>query len=203
MKNLKNNQKEVRQMHAAELRAINNDDGNVTIRGYATVFDQLSEDLGGFKEKIDKNAFRSVLDSPDLNVVALFNHDSNIVFARSTSGTLKLSTDENGLISEWDMPNTQAAKDTAELVKRGDISQMSFGFVVGNDDWEQRDGEYIRTITDVKKLFDVSLVTTPAYPQTSAAIRSLDNYISAEKPQEKPNESVKKAKLTLLKLNKK
>lgn len=190
-------------MHAAELRAIKNDDGNVTIKGYATVFDQLSEDLGGFKEKIDKNAFKSVLNSPDLNVVALFNHDSNIVFARSKSGTLKLSTDEKGLISEWNMPNTQAAKDTTELVKRGDISQMSFGFVVKSDDWEQRNGEYIRTITDVKKLFDVSLVTTPAYPQTSAGIRSLDNYISAEKPKEKSNESVKKAKLTLLKLNKK
>lgn len=203
MKNLKNNQKEVRQLHAAELRAIKNDDGNVTIKGYATVFDQLSEDLGGFKEKIDKNAFKSVLNSPDLNVVALFNHDSNIVFARSKSGTLKLSTDEKGLISEWNMPNTQAAKDTTELVKRGDISQMSFGFVVKSDDWEQRNGEYIRTITDVKKLFDVSLVTTPAYPQTSAGIRSLDNYISAEKPKEKSNESVKKAKLTLLKLNKK
>jgi len=200
MKN-KTNNKEIRQINTAELRAIDNEAGGVTIRGYASVYDELSHDLGGFKEKIDKAAFRNVLDSPELDCVCLLNHDNNIVFARSTSGTLKLSSDNRGLISEWDMPNTQAAKDTAELVKRGDITQMSFGFYVGKDSWEKREqGEYVRTIQEVKRLVDVSLVTRPAYPQTSAAIRSLGDYIQAETP---PNNRENKARLTLLKLGKK
>ena len=130
MKN-KTNQKEVRQINTAELRAIDNDNGSVTIRGYASVYDELSHDLGGFREKIDKDAFRNVLASPELNCVCLLNHDQNIIFARSSNGSLKLSSDKTGLISEWDMPNTQAAKDTAELVRSGIISQMSFGFFVG------------------------------------------------------------------------
>jgi len=200
MKNKSSNQKEVRQINTAELRAIDNENGGVTIRGYASVYDELSHDLGGFREKIDKEAFRNVLASPELNCVCLLNHDQNIIFARSSNGSLKLSSDKTGLISEWEMPNTQAAKDTAELVRSGIISQMSFGFFVGKDSWEQRNkGEYIRTIQEVKKLVDVSLVSNPAYPQTSAAIRSLDDYIMAEKPNTREN----KARLTILKLGKK
>jgi len=191
--------KEIRQFNTTELRAIDSESGGVTIRGYASVFNKLSHDLGQFREQIDPAAFRSALDSPELDCVALLNHDNNIIFARSSNGSLKLSTDEKGLISEWDMPNTQAARDTAELVKSGVISQMSFGFYVGKDSWQKRSkGEYIRTIKEVKKLVDVSLVTKPAYPQTSAGIRSLDDYIQAEMPT--PKNTINNIKLTLLKL---
>jgi len=199
----KTNEKEVRQISCSELRAVDNEAGGVTIRGYASVYGQLSEDLGGFREQIKDGAFKNALASPDLDCVALLNHDNNLVFARSTSGTLKLSSDKEGLLSEWEMPNTQLGRDTAELVKRGDISKMSFGFYVGKDSWEKRNGgKYVRTIEDVKKLVDVSLVTTPAYPQTSAGIRSLENYKEVQAPTDNKNE-IRKAKLTILKLGKK
>ena len=171
MKNQKN-KLEVRQFDCAELRAEETSDG-VIVRGYAAVFDSLSEDLGGFKETINRNAFNGVLTN---DVVALLNHDNNIVFGRTSSGTLKLSTDERGLISEIKMPNTQAAKDTVELMKRGDISKMSFGFIVDADKWQESERGFVREVKEVKRLIDVSLVTRPAYPQTSAAVRSLDIY---------------------------
>ena len=96
------NNLETRQFDCAELRAERTKDG-VIVRGYAAVFDSLSEDLGGFKEKINRSAFDNVLNN---DVVALLNHDNNIVFGRTTSGTLKLSVDERGLVSEIRMPNT-------------------------------------------------------------------------------------------------
>tara|TARA_R110000764_G_scaffold34641_2_gene77279 strand:+ start:539 stop:1126 length:588 start_codon:yes stop_codon:yes gene_type:complete len=171
MKNQQKNSLEVRQFECKELRSSLNAKGESVVIGYAAVFDQLSEDLGGFKEKINKRAFDKVLQN---DVVALLNHDSNIVFGRTSSGTLKLSVDERGLVSEITMPNTQAAKDTIELMKRGDISKMSFGFYVDEDEWKESERGFVREVKEVKRLTDVSLVTTPAYPQTTAAVRSLD-----------------------------
>tara|TARA_R100000541_G_scaffold27601_4_gene36893 strand:- start:1599 stop:2177 length:579 start_codon:yes stop_codon:yes gene_type:complete len=192
MKSQKNSL-EVRQFDCKELRSSLNEKGENVVVGYAAVFDQLSEDLGGFKEKINQRAFDKVLEN---DVVALLNHDNNIVFGRTTSGTLKLSVDERGLISEITMPNTQAAKDTIELMKRGDISKMSFGFYVDKDDWKESERGFVREVKEVKRLTDVSLVTTPAYPQTSAAVRSLDIYKSVK------NKSLDliKNKLRILKL---
>lgn len=175
------NKKEVRQLEAAELRAEKTEQG-YTIRGYAAVFNKLSHDLGGFNEKIERGAFKNALNDPNLDVVALFNHDNNQIFARSSSGTLKLSEDENGLLSEWTMPDTQLGRDTSKLVERGDISKMSFGFFIDKDRWEEKNGNYTRTIEEVKKLVDVSLVTNPAYPDTSAGLRSLDAFKDEKKP---------------------
>ena len=188
---------EIRQYNLSECRFAKADDGCTIVRGYAAVFDSLSEDLGGFKEKIDKRAFDNVLNN---DVVAVFNHDMNIIFGRTSSGTLKLSVDERGLVSEIKMPNTSAAKDTIELMRRGDINKMSFGFIVDKDKWKESERGYVRTVQEVKRLIDVSLVTRPAYPQTSAAVRSLDDY---KKKKKKPKASnIYKNKLRLLKLNK-
>ena len=186
---------EIRQFECSELRAEKTETGDTIVRGYAAVFDQLSEDLGGFKEKINNRAFDKVLNN---DVVALLNHDNNIVFGRTTSGTLKLSVDERGLVSEIKMPNTQAAKDTIELMERGDISKMSFGFYVDKDKWEEDSTGFVREVKEVKRLIDVSLVTRPAYPQTSAAVRSLDHH----KVINKDNVKTRKSKLKLLKLKK-
>lgn len=176
--------KEIRQLDAAELRAEKTENG-YTIRGYAAVFDKKSLDLGGFREIIQRGAFANALASKDLDCVALLNHDNNMLFARSSSGTLSLKEDENGLLSEWTMPDTQLGKDTAKLVERGDISKMSFGFYINKDHWEERDGEYTRTVLDVSKLVDVSLVTRPAYPDTSAALRSMDAFKEVQTPTNK------------------
>jgi len=166
-----NKEKEIRQLNAPDIRSEQDADGNTTVTGYAAVFGQQSEDLGGFTEIIHRDAFNNVLDN---DVVYLFNHDNNIVFGRSSSGTLKLSVDDHGLKTTVTMPNTSAANDAIELMKRGDITKMSFGFYIEADKWIESESGLIREVLEVKKLVDVSLVTRPAYTQTSAALRSLD-----------------------------
>ena len=183
---------ETREFECTELRAESTADG-VIVKGYAAVFDSFSEDLGGFKETINRSAFDRVLDN---DVVALLNHDNNIVFGRTSSGTLKLSVDERGLVSEINMPNTQAAKDTIELMKRGDISKMSFGFIVDNDKWEESERGFVREVKEVKRLVDGSIVTRPAYNDTTVGLRSLDLF----RNNKKVNPPINKLKFKLLKL---
>ena len=117
------------------------------IEGHAAVFNELSEDLGGFREKINPGAFDDVLDN-----------------ARTSSGTLKLSTDKRGLKYSFDVPDTTAGRDLLVSMKRGDITQSSFAFQVESDTWNTTSKGEIRTIEKVSRLFDVSPVSIPAYP---------------------------------------
>jgi HK97 family phage prohead protease len=141
-------------------------------RGYAAVYDSLSVNLGGFREKIDPGTFDTAIAEDDVR--ALFNHDRNHVLGRSKAGdgTMRLSSDDKGLLVEIDeLPNTSTARDLVELLKRGDVDQMSFGFTTVRDRWEEdEDGRVIRTLEEVR-LFDVSPVTFPAYPDTEAEAR--------------------------------
>ena len=151
--------------------------------GYAAVFGPLSEDLGGFRERVAPGAFdRSLADDTDIR--ALVDHDTSKVIGRRSSGTLKLATDERGLRVEIDLPETTYANDLRALLQRGDVSQMSFAFLVepNGEKWEGRDesGVRIRTLTDVQ-LIEVSVVTIPAYPDTVAALRSMQRMDSAKK----------------------
>jgi len=144
------------------------------IYGYAAVFNQVSENLGGFVETIALRAFESVLNQ---DVKGLFNHDPNYILGRTLAETLRLFEDSTGLGFEIDPPNTRAGQDVLELVKRGDVDQGSFGFNVGldGDTWTPpatSDDLPTRTILRVKRLYDVSLVTFPAYPQTTVQVRS-------------------------------
>jgi HK97 family phage prohead protease len=146
------------------------------IVGHAAVFDQLSENLGGFRELIKPGAFTAAINEDDVR--ALFNHNPDFILGRSKSGTLSMKEDALGLAIEITPPDTQIARDLLVSMERGDINQMSFGFRVkaGGQDWgEDADGNVIRTLTDLK-LFDVSPVTFAAYPQTDAAVRSLHDY---------------------------
>jgi HK97 family phage prohead protease len=158
------NDKETRTFGTAfEFRA-NDETESLTIRGHAAVFDTLSQDLGGFREKIEPGAFKETLDR---DVRALFNHDPNMVLGRSKSGTLRMEEDKVGLAVEIDPP---ASADTiVEALTRGDVDQMSFGFRTLEDAWEKVDGEDIRTLRKVE-LFDVSVVTFPAYTETDVSI---------------------------------
>lgn len=163
--------------------------GAPMFRGHAAVFDSESEDLGGFVETIARGAFRRALaDEPDVR--ALFNHDSNYVLGRTTNGTLRLGEDPRGLVAEFEAPDTQYARDLRELVKRGDVNQMSFAFTVARDDWRERpDGTIHRRVLEVDRLYDVSLVTTPAYPETSAeSVR--ETTVAPESRPEPPAEGV-------------
>jgi hypothetical protein len=158
-----------------EIRATDGD--NPKISGYAAVFDELSENLGGFYERIQRGAFASTLETADVR--ALWNHDSNYPLGRNRAGTLALSEDETGLAFEIDPPDTSYAKDLLVSMRRGDVDQMSFGFITVRDKWEKNGGQVIRTLLEVE-LFDVSPVTYPAYPTTSATVRSKFESFTAE-----------------------
>lgn len=154
------------------------------IAGHAAKFDVLSEDLGGFRERIAPGAFAKSIQSSDIR--ALFNHDANIVLGRNTSGTLRLSEDSAGLAYEVDAPDTQLVRDMVlSPIARGDVTQCSFGFYTLDDKWTKVDGEWVRTLLECD-LLDVSPVTYPAYPQTDVAVRSLQAAVQASAP---PDES--------------
>lgn len=152
------------------------------IRGHAAVFDTLSENLGGFREKIAPGAFDDVLDD---DVRALFNHDPNHILGRSKAGTLILAVDAKGLTYEIDPPDTGTARDLLVSIERGDVNQSSFAFTVENDSWdEDEEGRWIRTVHKVRRLYDVSPVTYPAYPEAGAGLRSLDAWKQEHPPRD-------------------
>lgn len=176
---------------AANFELRNEEGKDPVVRGYAAVFEKESENLGSdqyqFREVIQRGAFDEVLAD---DVRALLNHDPNFILARSVNGegTLKIGTDERGLWYEFEAPDTQAGRDLVTSMRRGDITQSSFSFRVGKEGqkWEERqegDGPTFirRTITKVARLFDVSPVTYPAYPDASVAVRSLESF-RAENP---------------------
>ena len=140
------------------------------IVGYPVVFDSLSTDLGGFREKINRGAFAESLKNKD-EVHALFNHDDDKVLGRLGSGTLRLWEDDHGLRMELDPPNTSIGNDVVELLRRGDLVSMSFGFYDVTDSWAMQDGTAVRTINSAR-LFDVSIVTNPAYSAASVGVRA-------------------------------
>ena len=158
------------------------------IRGVASVFNSESRDLGGFTEVIDRHAFDDVLESnPD--VTCLWNHNSDDLLGRTSSGTLRLWTEDDGLHYEVDPPNTTLGNDMRELLKRGDVNGSSFAFTVDDNDqtWEDRDdGSTLRTIKKVSGLFDCSLVTVGAYDEASVALRSLEQRKEIAKEAEVP-----------------
>jgi HK97 family phage prohead protease len=160
---------ERRYVPATELRAVEREGGR-TIAGYAALFDSLSVELMGFRERIEPGAFAQTIEAGD-DVRALFNHDPNYVLGRTKSGTLRLREDERGLAVEIDPPDTQVARDVVESIRRGDVDQMSFAFAVLRDSWELDEyDQLVRTLEQVK-LYDVSAVTYPAYPETSVGMR--------------------------------
>jgi HK97 family phage prohead protease len=175
-----------------ELRAADGNTESRTVRGYAAVFGKRSENLGSddyqFFEVLESTAFDDVLGD---DVRALFNHDPSQILARSKdgNGTLRIGTDATGLWYEFDAPQTRAGDDLLESIRRGDVDQSSFGFSVSRDGqkWEETgtpDGKTVvqRTISRVKRLFDVSPVTYPAYPDATVALRSLDEFRKESEP---------------------
>tara|TARA_R110000824_G_scaffold68953_1_gene177749 strand:+ start:4410 stop:5459 length:1050 start_codon:yes stop_codon:yes gene_type:complete len=176
--------------------------GKDVVIGHAAVFNSLSEDLGGFKEKILPGAFDDVLDN---DVRAYFNHDPNFLLGRVSAGTLRLGVDQKGLRYELDIPNTSAGRDLKENMKLGNITQSSFAFTLGRDgdSWERNeDGNDIRIIHKVDRLYDVSPVSLPAYPSAdnlALAVRS--NFIDIENTRKEQEEDFELNTLLNLKIN--
>ena len=150
------------------------EDGEGKIKGHAAVFDMESTAGRYFREKIAPGAFTASIQSDDVR--ALWNHDPNYVLGRNTAGTLTLTEDERGLAYEIDPPDTQWARDLQVSIKRGDITQSSFGFEVIKQEWVEHKDELPLRIIREAKLWDVSPVTYPFYEQTDVAMRSLDQF---------------------------
>ena len=172
---------------------INESDGGTCIEGHAAVFDSWSETLGGifpFKEKVRKGAFEESIGRDDIR--ALFNHDPNYVLGRNRAGTLELVEDDVGLRVRITPPDTSWARDITTSIRRGDISQMSIGFVVEDDEWSSKDGIDTRELKKVR-LFDVSPVTFPAYTATDVGARAMQEYDAYKTEQRKVAEETENA----------
>jgi len=152
-----------------ELRVSQDDAEEPKITGYAALFNTLSEEMWGFRERIKSGAFAKTIKDADIR--SLWNHDSNYVLGRNTAGTLTLREDKKGLAFEIQPPDTQWANDLLVTMRRGDVDQMSFGFQTLRDEWMTEEDVTVRTLVEVK-LFDISPVTFPAYPGTSAQVRN-------------------------------
>lgn len=186
------NKKEIRMLPIQELRIDDSLDGKIV--GHASVFDSWSETLGGifpFKEIVRKGTFTETIKFDDIR--ALFNHDPNFVLGRNKAGTLELEEDEIGLRVVITPPDTSWANDLIKNLRRGDISQMSIGFIVLEDTWGTQDGIDIREIKKVQ-LFDVSIVTYPAYTQTDVGVRAMESYKDYKSKLDEAQNAAKRAK---------
>lgn len=143
-----------------------------TIAGYAAVFGGEADIGGSFREVIAPGAFAETLKTADVR--AYFDHDRGRVLGRSKAGTLRLSEDAKGLAVEIDLPDTSDGRDVRALLERGDVDGMSFGFVVTHDEWDETSNPPTRTIHSVD-LREVSVVSEPAYGDTSIALRGLED----------------------------
>lgn len=167
--------REMRTFKTTEMRVVRAKDEAPKIVGHAAVFDsptQIGSGFWGFMETVKPGAFTKSIKEDDIR--GLFNHDPNIVLGRNTAGTLKLWEDETGLGYEITPPETTWANDLLESIDRGDVSGSSFGFEVMSQQWTEHpdddDKMDERDLTELK-LWDVSPVTFPAYPDTDVAKR--------------------------------
>lgn len=163
-------EREIRGGVAAEIRA---DGEEVRVAGYAAVFNQQTDIGGYFREVIAPGAFDDAIGRDD--VVFLINHEG-LPLARTRSGTLKLTQDDKGLRMETVLDaNDPDVQSIVPKMKRGDLDKMSFAFWPEVQEWDESGDVPVRTIRKAS-LFDVSIVTTPAYDGTSIALRSLDDF---------------------------
>jgi hypothetical protein len=138
------------------------------VKGIAAVFNSRTELWPGVFEEVATGAFDTVMSD---DVRALFNHDPNYILGRTKAGTLNISKETSGLAYEFEAPNTTAGNDLIESLSRGDIDQSSFAFTVEKSSWtDLGEGKWLRTIEKVKRLYDVSPVTYPAYEDTNVSI---------------------------------
>lgn len=163
--------REIRGGIPAEIRVEEN--GTVKVSGYAAIFDEEANIGGMFREVIAPGAFSDAVKNDD--VVFLVNHDG-LPLARTRSGTLTLKEDKRGLLMETELDTSDP--DVAQIIpkmKRGDLDKMSFSFKPTVEEWDDSEDIPLRTIK-AAELFDVSIVTSPAYEGTDIGLRSLEGF---------------------------
>lgn len=163
--------KEIRQV-TTQIELRSDGESNEIIEGYALKFDKWSDDLGWFREKLASGS----LEKTDMSdVTALFNHNESQILGRSGIN-LELDVDNIGLRFKVKPTDTSYSRDLMENIRQGVINQCSFAFTVSreqdSEEWRENleSGIYERTIKNIDKLYDVSVVTTPAYPDTEAVV---------------------------------
>ncbi|MFH8668813.1 HK97 family phage prohead protease [Streptomyces anulatus] len=149
-----------------------------TINGYAAVFNRESSNLGGFVEVVDSRTFNKSRGDGWPDVIARYNHDDNMLLGTVAGGTLRLLLDDTGLMYDVDPP--QARADILELVSRGDVRKSSFAFRTVEDDWGMTDQGFPKRTLLAAQLVDVAPVNIPAYPDSSAGLRSLAAHVGAD-----------------------
>jgi HK97 family phage prohead protease len=163
------------------------------IVGYAAVFNSPTDIGGFFREQIKPGAFAAAIARDDVR--ALIDHDSTLVLGRNKAGTLTLAEDEKGLRIEITPPDTQPSRDLMVSMERGDISGMSFGFRALKQEWDDTQDPPLRTIIEAE-LFDVSVVTYPAYADTEVALRSLES-ARAERKQNNSRAAARRVRMKM------
>jgi uncharacterized protein len=167
-----------RETRAFAPEAVRADANAVHVSGYAAVFNQEVDIGGWFREVIAPGAFTEAIGRDD--VVFLINH-MGLPLARTRSGTLKLSEDSTGLRMESDLdPQDPDVLSIVGKMKRGDLDKMSFAFIPEIEQWDDTGDTPLRTIVKAR-LYDVAIVTTPAYDGTSIGLRSLEAFRAERK----------------------
>jgi len=166
-------EREIRYFAPEKIETRADESGGKSLAGYAAVYERDSELIWGeFIERIDPGAFKRTLEA-GRDIKAFWNHNSDLVLGSTRAGTLKLECRQDGLWFDLNLPRTTYGADAFESVRRGDVAGVSFGFECRAHKWEKRQGVDVRTLLDVE-LYEVSPCAMPAYPDTSVAVRSLE-----------------------------
>lgn len=176
----------------AEFRFAPPADGTRTagvLSGYAAIFNSLSQVIGTparrFRERIAPGAFRAALEAVAAgeNVFAYYHHGADMggpamPLGSTRAQTLRVREDGVGLAFDLDLPDTSDGRDLAELVRRGDVRGVSFGWPAGGarDTWQNEGGMMVRTLHEVRRLIDISPTHAPSYSDTALAVRSLEGW---------------------------
>ena len=182
---MKTNEREYRNF-LMEIRSAENEEEGKIVRGYASTFNEPYELYNDgqyiLREQVDPNAFNEA-DMTD--VIMQYNHEGK-VYARTSNGTLDVSIDDKGLAIRADLGGTEAGRELYEEIKCGYTTKMSFGFTVDEDKREQTENRedgtitVLRTITKIRKVYDVSAVSIPANEGTSISVRQLTDGVIGE-----------------------
>ena len=193
--------REYRNFPMVEVRKEGENEPSFLVEGYASTFETyvLFEDEGiEYKERILPEAF----DNCDMSDVIFLKDHEGTVFARTKNNTLTLEVDKNGLLTKTDLSKTSASREMFEEIFTGMYSQMSFAFIVDDDEYNTT--EHLRTIRHIKKIFDVSAVSFPANPTTDISVATrarFDGFIEQEKAERlAKEEESRKLELAKLKL---
>lgn len=185
-------EKRIKEIRLKELRATEPEADKMIVEGYAIVFDEPTDI--GYIEIIERGA----LNGCDMSDVCMkYNHeDTTLIMARTRNKSLQLSVDDHGLKVYAELIDTQSNRDIYKSIQAGLLDKMSFSFIVSDANWDTVDGQDVRRITGISKLFDVSVVDVPAYDQTEIYARSKE--VAEEEREAFHQLKMEKEKLLLL-----